>query len=311
MPDQGPFPQDALGLNRSGRLSEQQRRQLSTQSTGLRRGQLSFALLCTVLALIALFGASPKTASDRVLISLFGVALLIIAGFLVVRSFTGADPLTKDARSGRVESVEGAIAKRKVEAVGEDSHASYYFEVGGKSISVSYAAYEAAPDAGYVRIFFLPATHRLVNMVRLPDRPLPEGAPSHQEILRIAATALGSHDAIKSAEAHAQLAALENKYGPHPVGEAPPADKVDPRPLAQSILGSWTNGMVSVTFAAAGTMCVQMPGGGERTGHWSVGADGQLVADVMGRMGGTSAWVAGDELTISMGNMALTLSRVP
>lgn len=59
--------------------------------------------------------------------------------------------------------------------------------------------------------------------------------------------------------------------------------------------------MVSVAFVADGTMSVQMPGGGQRAGHWSVGADGQLVADVMGRIGGTSAWVAGDELTISMG----------
>lgn len=308
---EGPFPQDALELNRSGRLSEQQRRHLSTQSTGLRKGQLSFALLCTVLALVMLFGTSPKTASDRLLVSLFGIALLIVAGFLVVRSFTGADPVTSDVRSGRVESVEGAIAKRRVEGFGEDSHASYFFDVAGKSVSVSYAAYQAAPDAGYVRLFFLPSTHRLVNMERLADPPLPAGAPSHQEILQIAATAIGSHDAIKSAEAHAQLAALENKYGPHRGEQAPPADKVDPRPLAQSILGNWSNGMVSVTFSADGTMSVQMPGGGERKGQWSVGADGQLVADVMGRMGGTSAWVAGDELTVSMGNAAMTLSRVP
>jgi hypothetical protein len=42
-------------------------------------------------------------------------------------------------------------------------------------------------------------------------------------------------------------------------------------------------------------------------GHWSVGADGKLVADL--RPGDAPAWVAGDQLTISDRGQGIILKR--
>ena len=309
MADQSPFPPDALQTNRSGRLTDQQRKWFTSEARGFRKGELSAAIFCVALALVLLLLTSPKSASDRAFLTIAGVGLLIIAGFLVVRSFTGADALTADMRSGKVESVEGAIAKHFRQSTGRSSTTTYYFDVDGQRVTVSRVAYNAAPDAGYVRILFLPQSHHLVNLERLPDHPLPGGMPSPTEIMQIAATAIGSHEGVKAAEAHAQLAAIQNRFMPKGV-VPPPAETRDPRPLAEAIIGGWTNGLLTIVFAPDGTVTVRMPGGEERAGRWSVTADGRLVADVMGHQEPTDAWVVGDNLTISVRNNGLTLSRV-
>ena len=52
-----------------------------------------------------------------------------------------------------------------------------------------------------------------------------------------------------------------------------------------------------------------MLGSTQRSGHWSVNSDGKLVADIAGRDQATDAWVANDQLTVSLGGEAITLSR--
>ena len=129
-------PADALEANRAGRLTDQQRRGLRGQSRGLRKAELQFAVIFTILGLLVWFAQGPaKYATVKPLV---GIAFLIIAGFLVVRAFLGADPLTHDLRSTKVQSVEGAITKTSVTAhSGGASSTSYFFIVSSTKVKVS------------------------------------------------------------------------------------------------------------------------------------------------------------------------------
>jgi hypothetical protein len=89
----------------------------------------------------------------------------------------------------------------------------------------------------------------------------------------------------------------------------PPSDQRDPRPLAVAIVGSWTNTFMSIAFAPDGTVTQTMPNGRQRSGHWSVDAQGHLHADALGHDEAGDAWVAGDTLTVSAQGMALTFTR--
>lgn len=312
MVDRSPFPQDALEANRSGRLTDQQRRNVRAMSRGLRKGELQFAAVITVIGLLVWFAAGPaKYATVKPLI---GIGCLIIAGFLVVRSFLGADSITADLRSGRVDSVEGAITKRITRSESRGSSMeTHYFDVEGKRIEVSRAAYDAAPDAGFVRVYFLPRRKWLVNMERLPDRPMPGGAlGSPQEVVKSLATAMHSHNESAAAEARAQMAAMADALKSHRSDSpAPPPDaQRDPRPLEQAIVGTWSGGPMSLTFAPDGTVTSTLPAGGKRSGRWSVESNGKLESDVLGRAQVADAWVAGDQLTISAEGIGFSFTRV-
>lgn len=308
--DQGPFPQDALDANREGRLTDQQRRGVRTMSRGLRKGELQMAAVFTALGLLVWFAEGPaKYATVKPLI---GIGSLIIAGFLLARSFLGADTMTADLRSGRVESVEGAISKHTVSGT-RSGPSMHYFDVAGRRIEVSRAAYDAAPDAGFVRVYFLPRRKLLVNLERLPEQPLPPGvAGSPREVVQTLAAAMHSHDETATAEARAHLAAMAEAMSSHLSDSAapPPASGRDPRPLAQAIVGTWSGGPISLTFAPDGTVSSTLPGRGQRSGRWSVDSSGKLESDVLGHAEAADAWVAGDQLTISAQGMGFTFKRV-
>lgn len=308
MADNSPFSADALEANRAGRLTDQQRRDLRGQSRGLRKFELQFAVMLTILGLVIWFAEGPaKYATVKPLI---GIALLIVAGFLVVRSFLGADPLTHDVRSGSVQSVEGAITKTSVTAhSGGSSSTSYFFIVSGTKVKVSRFEYQAAPEAGIVKVYYLPLSHQLVNMERLPDRPLPPDAFKSPQVAQDIVQAMKSHDTTQVAEARAEAAALgDAMHAAVTKGATPPPDGArDPRPLAEAIVGAWDSPLMSVSFAADGTLNATMPGGRKRTGTWSIDWSGHLLSDITGP---TEAWVSGDQLTVTMGGQGLTFKRV-
>jgi hypothetical protein len=138
---------------------------------------------------------------------------------------------------------------------------------------------------------------------------------SSQAMLGLLAEAAHSGNQIQSAEARAHLATMGDAVkAAMTTGATPPDAARDPRPLAQAILGTWSNAMMSVSFAPDGTLSATMPGmlgGRSRSGHWSVDSSGQLVSDVVaGRPMPTEAWVSGDQLTVSMGERGLTFQRV-
>ena len=304
MADSSPFPADALEANRAGRLSPQQRNWLRSLAKTWRSNGRTIAGVAAVLGLIVLFLAD-KGGAERILL---GVGLLIVAVFMFVLSLMGVDTMDADLRAGKVESVEGAIAKRKQVTHGRNtSTTTYYIDVKDKQMVAFRDQYEAAPDAGYVRVYYVPHSLRVVNLERVAG---PAGAAdavkSPQDALKLAARGLFSLDEQSRAEARAQLAAVGGAMQP---GASPPAAERDPRPLAEAILGRWSNGMVTLEFDAGGTVTMDLPGGGQRQAHWSVDPQGRLIADVMGRQEAGEAWVAGDHLSIKLGDEGIVLKR--
>lgn len=305
-----PFPAADLDTNRSGRLSDAQRIGFQGLARAGRKDEVIGAVFCGGFAVLLLAAGGPSP--NAWVRPVAGAIFFAVAALLLIRAATAGDSLTQDLRSGRVETVEGAIGKRTYESEGENStHTLYYLEVAGRSFEVDSTAYRAAPEVGIVSLYVLPRSHVILNLERMPDRPLPAGATTAAAVIGAAITAVRSQDPVQAAEARAELAAIKNAMQPErsSVLTPPPADQRDPRPLAEAIVGSWQTGPISMAFLPDGTMVATLPGGRQESGRWSVGSDGRLHANVTGRDQATDAWVAGDILTISEGGRALAYRR--
>lgn len=306
-----PFPAAALETNRSGSLTDSQRGRLRGLAREGRKDELLLSVVSGVVGVLLLAPVGP--APNAWARPLAGAAFLAVS-FLLLRVAIKGDSMTQDMRSGRVQAIEGAIGKHTYDREGEHSRSTaYYLDLAGQSFEVDSTAYHAAPDVGYVRLYVLPRSHALVNLERLPDRPLPAGTTtSPMEFVKVAATAVFSADRTRSSEARAEMAAMEKAMQVEHAASAtpPPADQRDPRPLAQAILGTWQTGPISMSFLPDGTMVATLPGGHEQQGRWSVGSDGRLHANATGGDQALDAWVAGDMLTISENGEALAYRRV-
>lgn len=299
-----PFHEDALEMNRAGELTETQRQNLGGVSRYRRRNQLTIAAFLTAGAAIVWFLASPSAPLlKRELIAGGAVAL---AAFFVVRSITGGDTLTRDLRESHVQSVEGAIGKRRVS--NGRARSTYFLDVGDCTFRIGRTVYQATPDAGWVRLFFLPLSKAVVNLELLPNAsPAPEITPT------------GLMDAVRASLGGSRREANEARAGIAKMGDTlkapfegsaqpPPPDARDPRPLAEAILGTWTSPLIRVTFSENGVATVRMFGG-DRNGRWSVDAAGKLRATLMGQEQAVDAWVAGDALTVVADGRTITLKR--
>ena len=306
---------DALEANRAGRLTEMQRKNLRSESRGTRKLELQLAGGCIVIGLLVWFAAGPaKYASVKPLV---GIAFFVIAGALVVRALLGSDAVTQDLRAGRVESVEGAVARwtNTVHSDGREGSRSttyYYVQVGKVRAETGRGFYNLVPEAGIVRMFYLPHSHQLVNLEQLADRPLPDGSLTdpHVALSDAKDALLGGllGDMTKQAEARAELAAIGHAM----TGGAPtPGAERDPRPLSQTIVGTWRNPMMTLVFASDGAASMTSTlGGMHQEGRWSVDASGRLIADVAGSTQPADAWVAGGRLTVTLGRQSLSFERV-
>jgi len=293
---------DALVDNRAGRLTGAQRKNLGAMSRGWRTAEVQFAGVFAVIGLLVWFAEGP--ARYAVIKPLVGIAFLILAVTLVVIAVVGADPVTRDARAGRVASAEGAIRKWIETTHGRSSSTtSHYAEVDNIRVEMSQPTYQDVPGAGIVRIFYLPNSHRLVNFEQLADRPLPDGAMTDRHFaLKAAAGSI-----FGSADARAEMAAMEHVMQAQVKTSLTPPAAGETRPLGEALPGTWTNSMMTVTFGADGSVSAILPGGMKRSGHWSVDSSGHLVTDLMGRHGSLEAWVTGEELTVELGGQGVTL----
>lgn len=295
---------EALEANRGGALSEDQLRGFRAMSRYGRRSALSTAAFLVAGAILVGFFASPTApVATRALIVFICLA---IAAFLVVRSILGTDPLTRDLRHVQVQSVEGAIGKRRVGG----RTTTHFLEVGDRSFKVSSGTYDDAPDAGFVRLYFLPHSRKVVNLERLENPPL-SGDLSAPKIASSIRASLSWGDRARANEARAELASAADAMKAAVVhsAAAPPTDARDQRPLEKAIVGTWKNAMMKVTFAADGTVTTNMLGA-KREGHWSVDGDGRLRSDITGREGAADAWIAANELTVTIQGQGLTFTRV-
>jgi hypothetical protein len=310
--EDGPFSPSALTENAAGRLTDEQRRRWRRMSRGLRKAELSFALIFLIIGALVTFAPGPS--KDATIKPLIGLACLVIVVILVVRALTGGDNITADVRSGRVESIDGAIAKHVIHSgTGDSSSETYYLDVGGKRFETGSRGFEAAPDMGYVRLFFLPRSHRVVNLQLIPGPATPDvTAMSMPEIAQTVLGGLHAHGEVARAEARAQMGAMATQLQAqlHADPTPPPSDQLDARPLAQAILGTWRNPMMTVSFAADGTGTQTMMNGQQTAGRWSVDAQGQLHIDLMGQDQTAAAWITGNTLTLSIGPQALSFTRV-
>jgi hypothetical protein len=307
-----PFPPEALDANQNGRLTEAQRSGLRTSTRAYRGKELLIAAGLGALG-VACVAVSSSARSGQTFL-LVGIGCLVVAAFLTWRAVAGGDALTRDLRNARVDSAEGAILKRShTYSDGPYSGTTYWLYVAGRKVQIDEAMYDAAPETGYVRLYFLSKSHRVVNLERLADRPAPEGT-TIQSVERDLFRGLLSRDTNLLAETGATATAFARaitEVSEHV--EGPPAtENLDPRPLDEAILGSWSSPMMRLSFLPGGSVSSSLtPAGRSRSAHWSVDTHGKLHTDLGGRTVVADAWVAGNRLVLSMGNKSLTLEREP
>jgi hypothetical protein len=170
---------------------------------------------------------------------------------------------------------------------------------------MSLPSYQDVPDAGIIRIFYLPNSHRLVNFEQLADRPLPDGALTDRHFaLKVAAGSI-----FGSADARAEVAAMEHVIQAQVKTSLTPPAAGSTKPLGDALPGIWTNPMMSVSFGLDGSVSAILPGGMKRSGHWSTDSSGHLITDLMGQQGSLEAWITGEELTVELGGQGVTLHR--
>ena len=305
-----------IEANRSGRLTDHQRSYLKAAARSFNRSMLTGAVFAAVIGvLVATSSGHTSNAWERPA----AAGAFFLGAFVCLLIALRPNPEAADASGGRVETVEGPVGKSHFTTSGKSQTiTTYYLEVGEKRYQVGRAVYDAAPDAGWVRLYLTPRTHNVVNLEQLPDQVVPDtAAVTPVAILGQLGKAIFSRDQETRNETRAEMDAMgrsmKAQMGVTDTPATPPAaaDR-DPRPLAQAILGTWQMGPMAVTFMPDGTMLATAMGSIKRQGRWSVGPDGKLQADVAGSgtRGAADAWIAGDTLTISQEGGAAAFHRV-
>ena len=174
--------------------------------------------------------------------------------------------------------------------------------------------YDAAPDEGFVRLFYLPRSKWAVNFEWLPDEPPQDGklAERAEQALRDWRAARKAHDVVGEAEARAAMASIRREAESYLPEDGPPAhEELAPGQLREAIIADWQSPFLSISVRADGTLTATMGAGAPQPGHWSVDPAGRVVTDVMGASMAIDASVAGDVLTLVINGQALNLRRSP
>jgi len=300
------FPVEALADNRSGFLTGDQARRFQRTVSGRRKSTRGLAMPVGAIGALLLVLSGPATTEAKRHLAGWGFIAAAVA-ILIAPSF---DPLAADARDGRVDTVEGAIGKRRVQSGSAMGSTRYYLNIGGRQLRAYRSAFDAAPDAGYVRAYYLPRTRRLVNLERLPNPPLPSGPDEARDMFGRMARAFFSRDRDALAEARARAAGLMDAVQESIVEPSDAASGGVAGRLARgALVGRWAHPLVTVTLASNGTATVTTIAGTSRTGHWSVDAQGRLLTDATGKMEVTDAALDDDRLTIQLEGQRLTFTR--
>lgn len=272
---------DALEANRAGRLSDQQRRELDAAARQHHGGVVGLAF-------------------RRIL------------------------PLGKDVQAGRVDSVEGAVTKRMGTdidyiltgaAAQSPAPTSYRLwvasrELGNQEFRTSQDVYDAVPEAGMVRLFYLPRSRWAVNVEPLPDLPVDVSQEAVAQVLDHTKAARDARDKVGVAEARAEMAAIEHGMEAYvPTAGAPTGAPSDPATLASELVGTWSSPFLTVSVQDDGTLTTEIPGVGEESGRWSVDTDGHLRLEAMGGSHVVDASVDGEWLSLAIQDRSFRLKR--
>jgi len=307
MPDRAePFPAETLPENRAGRLSSDQARRFERMVAGRRQSTRGLAVpVGAIGALLLIMTGAPANAVTRLRT---GWGFVVAAA--VILAAPAFDPLAADLRDGRVEAVEGAIGKRRVQLTTATGGSRYYLTVAGRQLRTFHSAYDAAPDAGYVRAFYLPRTRRLVSLERLPNPPLPANPDEARTMFGRMARALVSRDPGAFAEARADAAGLIDAARESVVEPSQKPLEDDRGGLTrEALLGRWTHPLLTLTLAPEGRATVTTIMGSTKAGHWSVDGHGRLLTDATGTMQPTDALLEAGRLTIQFDGQRLTFTR--
>lgn len=303
------FPVEALPENSSGHLTGEQVIRFQRMVSGRRASARGLAVPFAAIGVLMLtLSGSAATASRR---RDGGWAFLAVAAIIVAAPVF--DPLAADVREGRVETIQGAIGKRRVQSGRSTQPARYFLTIGGRQLRTFRSAYEQVPEAGYVRAFYLPRTRRLVNLERLPNPPLPANSDEARDMFGDIARAFVSGDRTALAEARANAAGLideaQKTFGRR--SDDAPSEAVAGGLSREAIVGTWNHSLLTVRFAESGMATVTTIMGATQTGHWSIDADGRLLTDVTGTMAPTDATLDNGRLTIEFDGRRLAFNREP
>jgi hypothetical protein len=306
MPDRAEFPAAAFPENRSGRLTSDQARRFERMVSGRRQGTRSLAVpVGAIGALMLLLSGPAATAVNRHLAG-WG----FVAAAAVILAAPAFDPLAADLREGRVDAVEGAIARRRTQPMSRTGGSRYYLTIGGRQLQTYRSEYDAAPSAGHVRAYYLPRTRKLVNLERLPNPPVPAGPDEARGMFGRIARAVLTGDPAAIADARANAAGLLDaaqdvmREPSHAAGGRVAAGLV-----REALVGRWTHPLASLMLADDGTATVTTMAGSTQSGHWSVDGHGRLLTDVTGSMAPMDAVLDGGRLTIQLEGRGLTFTR--
>ena len=300
------FPAAALPENRSGRLTSEQARRFERMVSGRRQSTRGVAVPVGAIGALLLIMSGPAATSVKRHLTGWG----FVAAAAAILAAPAFDPLGADVREGRVDAVEGAVGKRRVQSMGHTIGARYYLTIGSRQLRTYLSAYDAAPEAGYVRAYYLPRTRKLVNLERLPNPPLPSGPDEARGMFGRMARAFATGDRVAFAEARANAAGLldaaqELIREPSKAASGPIAGGL----AREALVGRWTHPLVSVILAEDGTARVTTLAGSTKAGHWSVDGNGRLLTDVTGTMEPMDAMLDDGRLTIQLEGRRLMFTR--
>ena len=300
------FPAEALPENRSGHLTSDQARRFERMVIGRRQSTRGLAVPFGAIGALLLIMSGPAATVVKRHLTGWG----FVAAAAVILAAPAFDPLAADVREGRVETVQGAVGKRRVQAGVRNGRTRYYLNIEGRQLLTYLSAYEAAPDAGYVRAYYLPRTRKLVNLERLPNPPLPAGPDEARGMFGRMARAFATGDPVAFAEARANAAGLldaAQELIREPANAA--SGRVAGGLVREALVGRWTHPLVTVMLAEDGTATVTTMVGSTEAGHWSVDGHGRLLTDVTGTMEPTNAALDGGRLTVQLEGRRLTFTR--
>jgi hypothetical protein len=307
MPDRAElFPAAAFPENRSGRLTSEQAGRFERMVSGRRQSTRGVAVPVGAIGALLLIMSGPAATAARRHVAGWG----FVAAAAVILAAPAFDPLAADVRDGRVEAVEGAIGKRRRQSTSRTGGSRYYLTIGARQLRTYLSAYEAAPDAGYVRAYYLPRTRKLVNLERLPNPPLPAGPDEARGMFGRMARAFASGDRVAFAEARANAAGIGDVAQ---ASSRAPSDAASGRVVGgfvrEALVGRWTHPLVTVILADNGAATVTTMAGSTEAGHWSVDGHGRLLTDMTGTMEPMDAVLDGGRLTIQLEGRRLTFTR--
>ncbi len=274
---------------------------VSGRRTGLRGVAVPVGSIGVLLLILSGPGASGVTRH------LFALGFLAFAAVLLAAP--AMDPLAHDVRDGKVEQIEGAIGKRSMRSPALRGSTRYYLKVDRSELQASRLAYDAAPDAGYVRAYYLPRTRRLVNLERLPNPPVPASPGAVRELFGRVGRASRGSDPVALAEARAGVAGLMEAVREPTIEPTDSSDEIAGALTREALVGNWTHPLVTAKFADSGTLVITTITGTSRTGKWFVDREGRLVSDATGTMQPADAMLDGDRLTIQVEGRRLTFTR--